>query len=174
MLWDFEPSVMKLSPYYKIRPTPPDTVVEYPLKLKKDEAHLVPTTDNETPQVNPIPFSENTTAEINEPECKGKRGRPRKQPSEASPQPKRGRGPRKHPSEATPEPKRGRGHPRKAGIADTPLPKRQKLNASGAHSSSVLIDPQLQHFNQLVDDCLHGNSPRSVLQQLALQSVVEM
>ena len=100
---------------------------------------------------------------------------PRKQPNEASPQPIRGRGrPRKHPSKATTEPKRGQGRPRKAGIADTPLPKRQKLNASGAHSSSVPIDPQLQHFNQLVDDCLHGNSPRIVLQQLALQSVVEI
>ena len=136
VLWDFDPAAIKMLPFYKqllewcdyadqIRPTPPVTVVDYLVRVMEagEDADIVPVTESEATQANPIPFS-NTVDADTEPKCAPNRGRPCKLllgPSE----PKRGRGrPRKlllGPS----EPKRGRGRPRKLKPAP-PQPKTGK------------------------------------------------
>ncbi len=140
VLWDFDPAAIKMLPFYKqllewcdcvdkIRPTPPPSLVDYPIRVEEDPVNEVPiSADSESTQQNPIPFSANIDIS-DEPKVKG-RGRSRKQPSEPTPNattssgPKRGRGrPRKLKDEFhnIDKPKvRGRGRPCKQPSEPTP------------------------------------------------------
>lgn len=96
VLWDFDPAAIKLSPFYKqlldwcnyvdeIRPTPPLNVIDYPIKVTEDTEDVVPSEPGDgLPQQNPIPFASDDMDIDTEPKSKGKRGRPRKQPSQES------------------------------------------------------------------------------------------
>lgn len=186
ILWDFDPSAIKMFPFYKqllewcdyvdkIRPTPPLTVVEYPIKVKDDPVDITKS-DSKSIQPKPISFSDNV--DIDNPKCKAKRGRPRKPPTEV----KEGRGhPCKQPKPKvkSSEPKRGRGRPHKQKDetnSDAPHPKKPKLNTKGKDKSQnpALSVPMLQQFHRLVSTNLHGRSPRSILLHLSSQNVSTM
>ena len=135
ILWDFNPAAIKMSSFYKqllewcdyvdkIRPTPPTTVVEYPFRVDEKEKDVCVEPGSEVLQKTPIPFSEAATIDTDEPKCKRKRGRPRKQPGTPSHQSKKAasslRQKKRAPHEQPGGPrklkagtKKGRGRPRK-------------------------------------------------------------
>ena len=85
VLWDFDPSAIKMAPFYrqllewcdcvdKIRPTPPLAVVEYPIRVRDEPMDITPDS-GETAAPKPIPFSANIdfSAETEqEVKCKGR------------------------------------------------------------------------------------------------------
>ena len=101
VLWDFAHSAIKLLPFYeqllkwcdyvdKIRPTPPLEVVEYPVKIT-DETMEVTEDPTESDKSVSIHFTD-TLTDIDQPKPKGKRGRPKKPPTnETEPKGKSGR-----------------------------------------------------------------------------------
>ena len=144
VLWDFDPSAIKMAPFYRqllewcdcvdrICPTPPLAVVEYPIRVRDEPVDITPDS-GETAAPKPIPFSANIdfSAETEqEVKGKGRRGRPRKtdlQPKAA-------------------QPKRGRGRPRKASgdVANPPPQKRlgqMPLVRVKRELSSLLLPPR--------------------------------
>ena len=121
-------------------PTPPVTVVDYPVRVMEagEDADIVPVTESEATQANPIPFS-NTVDADTEPKCAPKRGRPRKLllgPSE----PKRGRGRPRKLKPAAPQPKTGKPkqvHPvKRKGVEDLASPPKR----AAATMSNIELD----------------------------------
>ena len=144
VLWDFDPSAIQLSPFYKqllewcdcvdaIRPTPPDTVVEYPIRVDEDsEDEVCGPSDYELPPHNPISFSEADADYVDTQPKKRGRGKPHKQAGECTKQSKK--------AKVTPESgqtKKGRGRPRKQ--PDQPRLEPQSKARAPALAGDVLV-----------------------------------
>ena len=117
VLWDFDPSAIQMSSFYKqllewcdyvdlIRTTKPLITVDYPTKVVYDEVDIVcMQCDNQSPEKVPIPFADTHTDTVQvDTQPKLKRGRPQKESKKSSQS--------KNETIVPTKPKRGRGRPR--------------------------------------------------------------
>ena len=191
VLWDFDPSVIKLDPFYQqllqwmdcvdvINPNPPSVSVEHPERLCNDDVNApMPESlndDGTAPKSIHFACPEQLPPTATEQPKRG-RGRPRKTTAEQG----RGQSQKPKPPNTSDKPKRGRGRPPKhknpPSNSKTPEPKKSKTDDSidpshiatfNARSSSLV-----QQLKGSALSILGGNSPLSALMTLHSEAEIQ-